>query len=91
MRLRVYATLRDLVGSSFIEVNVPQTTDVRDVLHQAALTHPELAAKLWDEQGQLSRSMQLLVNGRSIQFLQGLDTPVQPGDTLNLFPPVGGG
>ena len=33
----------------------------------------------------------VLLNGRSIAFLQGLATPVSEADTLSLFPPVGGG
>ena len=91
MQLRVYATLRDLVGGSVIEVDVPQVTDVRHVLQQAAAAYPQLGAKLWDEDGRLNRSINVLVNGRSIQFLAGLETPVQSDDNLSLFPPVGGG
>jgi molybdopterin converting factor small subunit len=33
----------------------------------------------------------VLVNGRSLDFLDGLDTIIAPNDNLSLFPPVGGG
>jgi MoaD family protein len=33
----------------------------------------------------------ILKNGRNIQFLSGLDTPLDDGDTIALFPPVAGG
>ncbi len=91
MQIRVYATLRDLVGSSVIELDVTGPTDVRAILQQAAAAHPSLAVKLWDADGGLSRTIQVLVNGRPIQYLQGLATPVNPGDDLKMFPPIGGG
>lgn len=91
MQVRVYATLRDLVGAKAVEVEVAQPVDVAGLLHQVGEAHPALAAKLWDERGALSSSIQVLVNGRSIQFLQGVHTLVRPTDSISLFPPVGGG
>jgi MoaD family protein len=91
MQMRVYATLRDLVGSSVIELDVTGPTDVRGVLQQAVAAHPQLAAKVWDADGSLSRSIQVLVNGRPIQYLAGLATQVKLDDDLKMFPPIGGG
>jgi sulfur-carrier protein len=91
MQVRVYATLRDLVGAPIIEARIAEPTDVGALLQQISASHPELGAKLWDAEGALSRTIQVLVNGRSIQFLKGLETPVCPEDSVSLFPPVGGG
>ena len=91
MRVRVYATLRDLVNAKTIDLDIRQPTDARGVLRAAAAAHPQLEAKLWDEDGNLARSIQVLVNGRPIGFLDGLETAVQPTDAVDLFPPVGGG
>lgn len=91
MQVRVYASLRDLVGAKTIDLEIPQQTDVRHVLRQAVAVHPQLAGKLWDPNEVLRSSIQVLVNGRSIQYLAGLGTPVTPGDRVDLFPPVGGG
>ncbi|HCA40738.1 MAG TPA: hypothetical protein DEP01_04035 [Aminobacterium sp.] len=33
----------------------------------------------------------IMVNGKHIVHLQGLDTPLNDSDTVNIFPPVGGG
>jgi molybdopterin synthase sulfur carrier subunit len=91
MQVRVYATLRDLVSAKAIELDVRESTDVRRLLRQASSTYPALGAKLWDEQDDLNKSIQVLVNGRAIAFLDGLDTLVSPEDRVDLFPPVGGG
>ena len=91
MQVRVYATLRDLVNAKAIELDLREATDVRGLLKQASAAHPALGAKLWDEQDDLNKSIQVLVNGRAINFLSGLETPVDRDDRVDLFPPVGGG
>jgi MoaD family protein len=91
MQVRVYATLRDLVNAKAIELEVAEATDVRGLLKRAGAAYPKLGAKLWTERDELSKSIQVLVNGRPIHFLQGLETPVCPEDRVDLFPPVGGG
>ena len=91
MQVRVYATLRDLVNGKAIELDVRDATDVRRLLKQAEASYPALGAKLWNEHDELNKSIQVLVNGRAINFLQGLETPVCPEDRVDLFPPVGGG
>ena len=90
MRVRVYATLRDFLGVSAIDLDSSQPTDVRQVLRQAVAAYPQLADKLWDEHERLSGSVLVLVNGRPIQFLAGPETPVDPADNVDLFPPIGG-
>ncbi|MDH5419483.1 MAG: MoaD/ThiS family protein, partial [Candidatus Bathyarchaeota archaeon] len=34
---------------------------------------------------------QILINGRGIKALQGFETKLKEGDTVAIFPPVGGG
>ncbi len=46
---------------------------------------------LFDEEGKLHRYIKLLINGRGIHLLQGLDTPLSDGDIIAVFPPVAGG
>jgi molybdopterin synthase sulfur carrier subunit len=46
---------------------------------------------VFDEEGNLRRYIKVLVNGRGLHVLQGLDTPLSDGDIIALFPPVAGG
>jgi len=91
MRIRTYATLRDLLGTSAMVLSLPGRVDVRYVLDRLVEAYPSLGGKLWDADGNWSGFVTVLLNGRSIQWLQGLDTLVADDDTLSLFPPVGGG
>jgi molybdopterin synthase sulfur carrier subunit len=91
MQIRVYATLRTLMGQAKISLPVEGATTVEDVLRRLAQAYPMLEDKLWDANGYLTGYVTVLLNGRSIEYLQGLATPVTEADVMALFPPVGGG
>jgi len=91
MRVRIFATLRQLVGAKEAEVEVEAGDTVRNVLAKLTAAYPALGEHVLDNDGNLQSSMNVLINGRSIRFLDGLDTAIQEGDQLALFPPVGGG
>jgi molybdopterin synthase sulfur carrier subunit len=91
MRIRTYATLRDLLGVSAINLALSGPADIRAVLDRLAEDFPALRGKLWDSEGHWSGFVTVLLNGRSVEYLQGLETPVQEDDHISLFPPVGGG
>lgn len=91
MRVKAYATLRDLLGGSQFDVPVVGRSTVGQVLQQFAAAHPDLASKLWDETGKPTGYVTVLLNGRSVEYMAGLQTAVGDSDTISLFPPVGGG
>lgn len=91
MRIRVYATLRDLMGGAIHDMPVSQGATVGNVLDRLTERHPALGTKLWDGERRLTGYVTILLNGRSIAYLDGLDSPITDADTLALFPPVGGG
>lgn len=91
MQIKAYATLRDLLGWARRDLPLTDPATVGDVLDGLVAQHPDLADKLWDESGKLTGYITVLKNGRSIEYLRGLATPLAEGDTLSLFPPVGGG
>ena len=95
MRIRAYATLRDLLGASKFDMPLDASagapTTVGRVMNRLIEAHPALAPKLWAADGHLTGYITILLNGRSIEYLQGMATPLTDDDTLSLFPPVGGG
>lgn len=91
MRVRIFATLRPLVGAKEVNVDVAAGDTVRDVLEKLKAAYPALGERILDADGGLQSSIIVLVNGRSARLSDGLDRAVQECDQLALFPAVGGG
>jgi MoaD family protein len=91
MELRLFGTLRQAVPAKQVEVEVGDGKPVRRVLETLAAEYPELGERIWDEDGNLQAAINVLINGRSIYFLEGLDSTIREGDAVALFPAVGGG
>ena len=87
---KLYATLRALAdGNKSIEIEGGPT--VGATLDQLVALYPELRGGLFDEDGAVRSYVAVMVNGRDIRHLGGLDSPVEDGATLDIFPPVAGG
>jgi molybdopterin converting factor small subunit len=92
MHVNFYATLRPLAGGKTIEVEMRAPMSARALLQAALKNKPELDAEIWQAPGVLKGHIKVFVNGRqSVHLPDGLETLVQAEDTLDVFPPVGGG
>ncbi|MDX1744793.1 MAG: ubiquitin-like small modifier protein 1 [Halobacteriales archaeon] len=89
VQLRLFATFREAVGERSVDRDFPEDSTVGDVLHTLDEEYP--AFEVFDEDGTLREYLSILVNGRDITHLDGVDTPLEDGDKLSLFPPVAGG
>ena len=87
--VRIPTQLRELSGGA-AELTVEGGT-VSEVLKQLEAAHPGFAERLYDEQGQLRRFVNVFVADEDIRFLQGLDTPATDGTTVSIVPAVAGG
>jgi sulfur-carrier protein len=94
VRVILYATLRAAVSSRVVDLGTeigPGST-VWDAVHALIARHPVLGPELLDGDGHLWPHVHVMVNGRDAPYLEhGLDTPLGADDTLDVFPPVGGG
>ena len=86
-KVNLYATFRDLTGKSQLEL--PGAT-VGEVLENLVRAYPALKEELFEGEG-LAERVSVFLEGRDVRYLQGLSTPLSPGATLDLFPPVAGG
>ncbi|HOS81733.1 MAG TPA: MoaD family protein [Methanolinea sp.] len=90
VRVKSFAILRQFLPRE-TEVEIGEGALVRDLLGLLVKQAPPLAAELFNEQGELKDFVNILLNGRNIHFISGLDSPLREGDLVALFPPAGGG
>jgi len=90
MTVKYFGDIRPLVGGLKGEEWRKPEPEVGTLLRALGNRHPALENRLW-EGNQLSSTMIILVNGRSIDFLDGISTQLQPDDLVDVFPVEAGG
>jgi molybdopterin synthase sulfur carrier subunit len=90
IELRFFATFREAVGSKTTSIEVASDAAVEDVLSALEDEYDGLRGNLIEDGG-LAPQINVLLNGREVLHMEGLDTALSPGDTLSIFPPVAGG
>lgn len=92
MEWKLFADLAELAGEKRIAVDAGPGDTVETALDSLLVSHPALAERVLDEDGELEEHINLLRNGSNV-FIQesGLETELEDGDELALFPPVSGG
>jgi molybdopterin synthase sulfur carrier subunit/adenylyltransferase/sulfurtransferase len=89
--VRLSATLRTVAGAKQVEVPVRSQATVRDLLATLKVVNAPLAAYILAPDGTLNAGIQVIVGGRHIEFLQGLETPIGAHEDLMIIPPLMGG
>lgn len=89
--LKLMATLRDWVGDKVLDVPFEDGRTVRDLIDAIGQVNPELKAKMVDDNGDLNGVVHILVSGRNILWLDGMDTVIEADDQVALIPPAAGG
>lgn len=89
VRVRVPTQLRELSGGEG-EVSVEGST-VGEVLKALDAAHPGFSARLFDDGGGLRRFVNVFVADEDVRFADGLNTKVEPGQTVSIIPAVAGG
>lgn len=89
--IKLFATLRDLVQAKKIEVELSDGQTVAELLETIRGSYPELIDEILTPDGELTGLVHILVHGRNIYWLDGLQTRVKSSDILVFMPPSAGG
>ena len=93
MEWKLFADLAELAGDRHVSVDVDPDAGatVGDALDALLAAHPPLADRVLDGEGDLRDHINVLRNGENVFTDEGLETVLDTGDELALFPPVSGG
>ncbi len=93
MKVRFYATFRELAGRREVEVHGVKTVgELIDFISEHY--NPEIKRQLLESpriNGRKPIDGMILVNGHNVLHLRGLDTELNEEDIVYIFPPAGGG
>jgi molybdopterin synthase sulfur carrier subunit len=88
IELRFFANFREAVGQKTVQREYDDALQAGDVLRQLPEEFPGMDLF---EDGELREYLTILRNGTDITHLDGLETTLEDGDELSIFPPVAGG
>jgi len=91
--LHTILDLQEVVGQRLTELELPEGSSVQDFLaYVKERWGDELSGRLFDpDGGAILPYVRIMVNGQTIQFLEGMETPLVEGDEVLILPPVSGG
>lgn len=89
IKVRIPTPLRPMTGGKS-EVELVGNT-VSEIIDKLGTAHPGIKERLYDEQGEVRRFINIYVNEEDIRFLTGKDTPLKDGDEVSIIPAIAGG
>ncbi len=90
VEVKFFANFREIVGQKKVTMSA---NSVQDLLLKIKDEYSELNQEIFSdlESAELKDFVNVMVNGRRIDMLEGTETELEDGDTVAIFPPVAGG
>jgi len=85
--------IQQAIGQKRTEIDLPDGATVKDFIAYAKQRWGEkLSANLFDpESGDVLPHVRIMVNGQTINYLKGTETPLKEEDEILILPPASGG
>jgi sulfur-carrier protein len=90
VKIRFFARFRELLGNDII-TDVEAGTMFTPLVAAIAQKNPEGYSAIFDENGAFREFVILMKNGKRVDIADAVQTPVENGDEIAVFPPVAGG
>jgi len=90
--VKFFTSLREITGKKEDEIESSSSITLEELLNLLSKKYgQQFTDYIYDEKGNIRTYIQILINGRGIKSFQGFETRLKEGDTVAIFPPVGGG
>ncbi|MGE5630292.1 MAG: ubiquitin-like small modifier protein 1 [Caulobacteraceae bacterium] len=89
MIVKFFASIREYAGVR--ETTAGPCTDIRQLLQVLCSRYGTRFRGMVFQNGELSKDVIIMLNGRHIEHIKGLDTELREDDVISIFPRVAGG
>lgn len=92
--VKAFANLRSILGGSHkILLELREGSSLKDLINTLSEKYGKLFKEsiLQPEKDEIHPYIKILLNGRDVEFLNGLLTKLNDGDEVVIIPPAGGG
>jgi molybdopterin synthase sulfur carrier subunit len=89
LEMRFFANFRATVGQKTLTREFEGVSTVGELAWTLSEEYPEM--DLFESDETLREFIRIMKDGQDITHLDGLETELEDGDTISLFPPVAGG
>jgi molybdopterin synthase sulfur carrier subunit len=89
LEMRFFATFRQAVGQKTVRQDFEDASTIGDIVQSLSEEYPDM--DLYNEDGSIREFITIMKDGKDIEHIQGLETEVEEGSTISVFPPVAGG
>ena len=91
LTMKFIGALRQISGKTQLTVNFQEAMSLKDLVTKISQEMPLLEKTLNDELNNSRSNVLILINGREISVLNGLETKLNDGDEIVFIPVVHGG
>ncbi|MEM2897168.1 MAG: MoaD/ThiS family protein [Candidatus Bathyarchaeia archaeon] len=94
IRVKFLATMAELTGTSTEDIELPTNASVKSALLFLAKRYGKnFYERMFEDSdpNKINRYIKLMINGRDVEFLDGLATRLKENDVLYIVPPIMGG
>lgn len=93
VKLHTILGIKDVIGQRLTEIELPDGSTIEDFLkYVRERWGEELSARLFHPNSvDVLPFVRVMINGQTIEFLEGMATPLKDGDEVLILPPVSGG
>ena len=91
IKVKFYSLIRMYLGINQVEIETDSISIYELILKAEQQINQKFIDQLLDKNKQILPGTMILINGRNIVHLDGINSIMQDGDEISIFPPGGGG
>jgi MoaD family protein len=91
VKIKFFTTLREITGKKEEQLELPENATLENALDELSRKYGTEFIDYLFEKGKIRSYLQILIDGKNLNQLQGKKTKLNDGCTIAILPPAGGG